>query len=100
MGGLQFVLYDVGGAHSPEVIILYVPTVDLLFAGDLFFTGRIPFVGDADSKAWLAALDRMLEIEPKRVVPAHGPDSLQPEEDDVLMRDYLLFVRAQLGDVV
>lgn len=100
MGGLQFVLYDVGGAHSPEDIMLYVPADDLLFAGDLFFTGRIPFVGDADSKAWLAALDRMLEIEPKRVVPGHGPDSLQPEEDVVLTRDYLLFLREQLSDAV
>lgn len=99
-GGLKFVLYDVGGAHAPEDIMMYVPADDVLFAGDLFFTGRIPFVGDADSKAWLVALDRMLETGAKRVVPGHGPDSLEPEKDVALTRDYLIYLREQLGEFV
>jgi|GEM_PF-231534 len=100
MGGLDFVLYDVGGAHAPDDIMLYVPADDLLFAGDVFFTGRIPFVGDADSKAWLAALDRLLEINAQRVVPGHGPDSVEPDKDIALTRDYLLFLREQFGQAV
>lgn len=51
MGGMKFQIIDVSGAHSDEDIMLYVEDDDVLFSGDLFFTGRIPFVGNADSKA-------------------------------------------------
>ena len=27
----------------------------------VIFTGRVPFVGDADSRAWLAAIEKALE---------------------------------------
>ena len=30
-----------------------------LFTGDLVFSGRVPFVGDADSRRWLAAMDEL-----------------------------------------
>jgi glyoxylase-like metal-dependent hydrolase (beta-lactamase superfamily II) len=32
----------------------------VLYTGDLVFKGRIPFVGDADSKKWLNALDKLI----------------------------------------
>ena len=66
-------LIDASGAHSHEDIMMYVEEDEVLFAGDLYFTGRIPFVGDADSAAWLVALDSMLDVDPKVVIPGHGP---------------------------
>ena len=64
LGGVHFRVIDMSGAHSPEDIMLAVDEDKMLFAGDLFFTGRIPFVGEADSKVWLGALDDMLKIAP------------------------------------
>ncbi|MES2756939.1 MAG: MBL fold metallo-hydrolase [Pseudomonadota bacterium] len=100
LGGLHFRVIDMSGAHSPDDIQLAVDEDKMLFAGDLFFTGRIPFVGEADSKAWLAALDEMLKIAPAVVVPGHGEVSRAPLQDLQLTRSYLLFLRRAMGDAV
>ncbi|RQO32875.1 MBL fold metallo-hydrolase [Herminiimonas sp. KBW02] len=100
MGGMHFRIIDSSGAHSAEDIMLYVEEDKVLFAGDLFFTGRIPFVGEANSKVWLEALDRMLEMRPALVVPGHGKMSTQPMQDMQLTRDYLIFLRKQMGAAV
>lgn len=100
MGGLHLRLIDSSGAHSDGDIMLAVDEDHMLFAGDLFFTGRIPFVGDADSKVWLAALDRMLALRPRVVVPGHGEMARAPLDDIALTRDYLLFLRDKMGAAV
>jgi glyoxylase-like metal-dependent hydrolase (beta-lactamase superfamily II) len=45
-------------------LMIDVPSEGVLFAGDLVFRGRIPFVGNADSKGWLSALDQIGRINP------------------------------------
>ncbi|MDS1142270.1 MBL fold metallo-hydrolase [Pusillimonas sp. SM2304] len=100
LGNMQFQLIDVSGAHSDDDIMMYVASDKVLFAGDLYFTGRIPFVGDADSKAWLAALDSMLDVNPKIVVPGHGASSTNTQVDMALTRDYLEFMRKEMGAAV
>lgn len=100
MGGLHFRIIDTSGAHSADDIMLVVEEDSMLFAGDLFFTGRIPYVGDADSKVWLGALERMLELKPKVVVPGHGEASTTPLQDMQLTRDYLVFLRQKMGEAV
>lgn len=100
MGGLHFRVIDSSGAHSNDDIMLAVDEDAVLFAGDLFFTGRIPFVGDADSKAWLRALDSMLEVQPKFVVPGHGRMSTAPLQDMQLTREYLVYLRLKMGEAV
>lgn len=100
MGGVHFRVIDMSGAHSPEDVMLAVDEDKMLFAGDLFFTGRIPFVGEADSKVWLEALDEMLKIGPAVVVPGHGEMSREPLKDLQLTRSYLLFLRRTMGEAV
>lgn len=100
LGGVHFRVIDMSGAHSPEDIMLAVDEDRMLFAGDLFFTGRIPFVGEADSRVWLGALDEMLKIAPQVVVPGHGEMSRAPLKDLQLTRSYLLFLRQAMGDAV
>lgn len=100
LGGMRFAVIDAGGAHSPEDLMLLVEDERVLFAGDLFFTGRLPFVGEADSKAWLQALDRINESGPRVVIPGHGAASINPVADLGLTRSYLLFLREQMGKAV
>jgi glyoxylase-like metal-dependent hydrolase (beta-lactamase superfamily II) len=99
-GGLKMRLIDVSGAHSPEDIMLFVEGDDVLLAGDLYFSGRLPFVGQADSKAWLAALDRIEPLAPKMVIPGHGAASRNPGPDIALTRKYLLYLRETMGAAV
>jgi len=97
MGGVKFALRHVGPAHSSEDLALMVRNDGVLFAGDLVFRGRIPFVGDADSAGWIAAMDKLLVLEPKVLVPGHGSPSRNPGPDLVFTRDYLKFLRTHMG---
>ncbi|MHB1186480.1 MBL fold metallo-hydrolase [Thiobacillus sp.] len=97
MGGVNFALRHVGPAHSSEDLALMVKQDGVLFAGDLVFRGRVPFVGDADSGSWIAALDKLIALKPKVLVPGHGAHSRNPGADLVFTRDYLKFLRTHMG---
>ena len=97
MGGIHFALRYVGPAHSKEDLVMMIKEDSVLYAGDLVFLGRIPFVGDADSRAWIAALDRLIEMKPRVLVPGHGSLTKTPKTDLVFTRNYLQYLRTQLG---
>lgn len=96
IGGIQFKISRVGPAHAPEDLIVYIPSERVLFAGDLVFRGRIPFVGNADSKGWLYALDEIEKLNPNIVIPGHGNYSIKPAEDIAFTRDYLKYLRESM----
>lgn len=98
MGGLDFLVQPVGPAHTPEDLVVYVPQLKLLFAGDLVFRGRVPFVGQADSGRWIAGLDKLLAFDAQVIVPGHGPVSHTARADLQLTRDYLAYLRKSMGD--
>ena len=98
LSGWQFDLLKVGPAHTPDDLSVFVPAENVLFAGDLMFQGRIPFVGNADSAGWIKSLDRLLTLSPKVVVPGHGPHSVNPAEDLKFTRDYLQYLRDQMRE--
>jgi len=97
-GGVQFRLIDVGGAHSPEDVMLWVGNDRVLLAGDLYFSGRIPFVGNADTRSWLSTLDLIAPLKPAVVIPGHGRASRDPAPDIALTREYLLYLRQTMGE--
>ena len=97
VGGVTFVLQPMGPAHTPEDLVVYVPAEAVLFSGDLVFRGRIPFVGHANSRQWLQALQTMLSFEARTVVPGHGPASQQARQDMQLTYDYLAYLRQSMG---
>jgi len=97
LGGMTFRIIDTGGAHAPDDIMLMVEDERTLFAGDLLFAGRIPFVGNADSKHWLAAIERLIPLAPAVVVPGHGPASRDVARDLATTRDYLAYLRDTMG---
>ena len=97
IGGVRFDIRHVGPSHTPEDLVVFLPDRKLLFAGDLVFRGRIPFVGQADSKQWIKALEVLLGFDATVVVPGHGPLSRSAREDMQLTRDYLLYLRTTMG---
>jgi glyoxylase-like metal-dependent hydrolase (beta-lactamase superfamily II) len=100
LGGLTFNVYHVGPAHTPEDLVLVIDEDGVFFAGDLMFGGRIPFVGDADSKAWLSAIDKLEESRPKVLVGGHGDASFDAARDLALTREYLIYLRRKMGEAV
>ena len=102
LGGLRMRLLPVGPAHTAEDLMMMVEGAGegVLFAGDLVFAGRVPFVGEADSRAWLAAIERLDRLAPRLMVTGHGPVSRDPLADLSLTRDYLRHVRSAMAAAV
>lgn len=97
VGGERFHIRHVGPAHTPEDVVVAVEGRGVLFAGDLVFRGRIPFVGQADSSRWIQGLDGLMKLQPQVVVPGHGPLSREPVADLQATRDYLAYLRQTMG---
>jgi glyoxylase-like metal-dependent hydrolase (beta-lactamase superfamily II) len=98
VGSCDILIRRVGPAHTPEDLVVFVPKLGVLFSGDLFFRGRIPFVGQADSRLWIASLERLIDYKPRVVVPGHGPASTDPMVDLMMTRDYLVYLRQTMGE--
>ena len=93
LAGRTVELIELGPAHSAGDVVVHVPDVDVLFTGDLVFVGSTPIVWEGPLSHWVEACDAMLGLDPRVVVPGHGPITGQSGILDV--RAYLEFVAAQ-----
>ncbi len=71
LGGVNYELVHLGG-HTPDCSIVWLPEEKILYASDLVFQGRYPYIFDADIPLWIEALDHLLEFDAKAVIPGHG----------------------------
>lgn len=99
---LKLSINMLGKAHSDADLSVYVEPDGVLISGDVIFEGRIPFLGDSDSKLWLETLERMLSDSQglKALVPGHGGLASEPKQAVGLTLDYLAFMREQMGQGV
>ena len=97
VGGVDFRLQHMGPAHTPEDTAVFLPKSGVLVIGDVVFRNRNPYVGQADSRPWIAALDTLLQLPVKVMVPGHGPASTDPKADMQLTRDYLRYLREAMA---
>ena len=97
LGAHTFRVFPVGPAHTPEDLAMVVEEENVLFVGDLMFAGRLPFVGDADSKSWISAIDHIIKFNPKIMVGGHGGVSTNASADLQLTREYLVYLRQKMG---
>jgi glyoxylase-like metal-dependent hydrolase (beta-lactamase superfamily II) len=97
LGDRRFTVRHAGPAHTAEDLVVHDARSGVVFAGDLVFRGRVPFVGQADSRRWIQALDGLLAMQPQVLVPGHGPVSRQPAADLAHTRDYLAYLRQTMG---
>ncbi len=89
VGGRAVELTKLGPAHTEGDTIVHVPDADAVIIADLLFAGVTPLIWAGPVANWIAAIDRILELDPKIIVPGHGP----PADRDGLraMRDYWEF---------
>jgi glyoxylase-like metal-dependent hydrolase (beta-lactamase superfamily II) len=66
-------LIEVGPAHTAGDVVVHLPDEGVVFTGDILFHGGHPIVWAGPVANWVAACDRILELEPTVVVPGHGP---------------------------
>ena len=81
-------IIDQGHTDSADTTSLYVPSIDLIVAGDVVYNQCHMYVGDTtpeSRKDWIAALDRLAALNPTTVVAGHkkpgAPDSPSAIQD-------------------
>ncbi|MEM9134924.1 MAG: MBL fold metallo-hydrolase [Actinomycetota bacterium] len=72
-GGRPVNLFEVGPAHTAGDILAWLPDDGVLFAGDILFIDGTPIMWAGPVDGWIAAIDRILDLEPAVIVPGHGP---------------------------
>jgi glyoxylase-like metal-dependent hydrolase (beta-lactamase superfamily II) len=90
VGGRELRLIEVGPAHTPGDLIVYVPDAKVVFAADILFVGVAPVMWAGPTSNWIRALERIIELAPAAVVPGHGP--ISGIEQVTVLRDYLGWV--------
>jgi glyoxylase-like metal-dependent hydrolase (beta-lactamase superfamily II) len=87
LGGRRVQLTHFGRGHTDNDVVVVVPDVHVILAGDLVEQGAPPSFEDSYPMDWPGTLGRMLDVADGPIVPGHG---------DVVSRS---FVEAQLADV-
>jgi cyclase len=85
-------LVELGPAHTGGDTIVHIPDADVVFTGDLLFNQGTPIVW-ADYNNWIAACDRILDLDADVLVPGHGPVTDSSGLRD--LRRYLVYVREE-----
>jgi cyclase len=85
-------------AHTPEDILVYVPALNTLFAGDLVFNDRVPSLRDGSINGWIAALEMIRKMPLKHIIGGHGT-ATGPDAADTTYR-YLVQLRAQVREAI
>jgi glyoxylase-like metal-dependent hydrolase (beta-lactamase superfamily II) len=93
LDGMRVELRWVGPAHTAGDVIVHLPAERIVFTGDVLFRLCTPIGWDGTFDGWLAALDTIVALDPKVVVPGHGP--LCGLEGPREMRAYLAYVRGE-----
>lgn len=99
-GGVEFDITFLGAAHSEGDLAVLVRPDRVLLSGDIIFEGRIPFVGDADTRHWLQVLEAMETAGIAALIPGHGPAAEHPTAAIALTRRYLAYLRETFGRAV
>lgn len=97
LGGQRIELLNLGPAHSPGDIVVWLPQKKLVISGDMAFHERLlPVFEHTDTGAWVETWDRFASLGAEIVIPGHGgPTSM--EEVTKYTRDYLVYMRQQVG---
>jgi cyclase len=73
IGGREVRLIEVGPAHTPGDLIVWVPDARIALAADILFIGVTPIMWAGPVERWIAALERLLALGAERFLPGHGP---------------------------
>ncbi|WP_313076360.1 MBL fold metallo-hydrolase [Melaminivora sp.] len=79
MGGLEVRIKQVGRGHTKGDAIVYLPSQNICFSGDLVEADAACYTGDAYLADWPQTLDNLAAMNFDKLVPGRGPALLTPE---------------------
>ena len=74
LGGVTARLFWLGPAHTRGDSFIFIEEDGVLFTGDAVVNRFFPIFPDADAsgKNWLAILNQLAALQPRKIVPGHG----------------------------
>jgi len=100
LGSIKVELIKLGPAHSPGDIMAWLPEQKLIITGDMAFHQRLlPIFEHTDTAAWIETWEKFAALGAVHVIPGHGKPT-NMEEVTKYTRDYLVFLREKLGEVI
>lgn len=100
IGEVSFEITALGSTHSDGDLSIKVQPDQVLLAGDLVFTGRIPFVAGSHPQNWLKNLRTLDTKNIKVIIPGHGPASKDLENVTKFSQDYLMYLQKTMQQAV
>ena len=79
MGTLEVKIMHPGAGHTRGDTVVWVPSEQVLFSGDLVEAEAACYTGDAQLEEWPATLDVLAALGAQKLVPGRGPALLTPE---------------------
>lgn len=73
VGDKKVQLIEVGPAHTAGDVLVHVPDDKTIFTGDILFIEGTPIMWAGPVSNWIAACDRIIDLQPETIVPGHGP---------------------------
>ena len=100
LGGERIEVRDLGPAHSPGDVVVWLPKKKLVISGDVAFHQRmLPVFEHTDTDGWINTWDAFLALGAETVIPGHGMPTNYAEVTKYT-RDYLQFMRDQIGAIL
>jgi cyclase len=96
VGDARAELLQVGPAHTAGDTMVFISSSGVLYAGDVLFTRSTPIMWVGPMSRCIAACDRMIQLEPRAIVPGHGP--IVGTDGVREMRGYLEFAAGYAAD--
>ena len=79
LGQLEVRIQQLGRAHTKGDAIVYLPSQNICFSGDLVEADAACYTGDAYLADWPATLDQLAAMNFDQLVPGRGPTLTTPE---------------------
>ena len=92
IGGIQVHLEQVGPAHTAGDLLVHLPDASTVFTGDILFVMGTPIIWDGPVANWVAACDRIIDLDCDVIIPGHGP--LTDADGVRAVRGYLTWLEA------
>ena len=100
LGGVRIEALNLGPAHSPGDIMVWLPQRKIAITGDLAFHQRLlPVFEHTDTAGWIQTWDKFVALDPKVIIPGHGAPTQLAEVTRYTV-GYLKYMREAVGAII
>ena len=100
LGGRTIVIAHPGAGHTAGDLIVWLPDVRVLFAGDLLIEDGVTMVVDGSARALVRSLAAIDSLAPRIAVPGHGAIPREPGALVAETRRYITGLQADMRAAV